>query len=315
MRLTYHQHTSLADTDTHGITVNGAQDERFTMTVLEHDIVRVQHWPDGAPRLNRTWLVVDDSGDTPREGRPRDDLSPFSLPKFDLTTDGDTLRVKTEAIGEIEIDTAQFRLKWSTAGGDVFLEDVPMRGYAYDRGGRAVFHTVQWNDNDHFYGFGEVTGPLNKARRRIEMRNMDVLNYNAETTTPIYKHFPFYITYNPQLNLAYGLFYDNLASTVFDMGNELDAIWGQFRYYRAEDGDIDYYLLYGPTIAEVVEKFTRLTGRPHMPPKWSLGYLGSTMKYTESENAQEELKEFVDQCKQYDIPCDMFHLSSAYTTH
>lgn len=48
----------------------------------------------------------------------------------------------------------------------------------------------------------------------------------------------------------------------------------------------------------------------YLPPRWSLGYLGSTMSYTEAENAQEQLKLFVDQCKLHQIPCDLFHLSS-----
>jgi alpha-glucosidase len=56
-----------------------------------------------------------------------------------------------------------------------------------------------------------------------------------------------------------GLFYDNLATSVFEMGGELDAYHGRYRYYQAEHGDIDYYLIYGPSIEQVVEKFPRLS--------------------------------------------------------
>jgi alpha-glucosidase len=45
-----------------------------------------------------------------------------------------------------------------------------------------------------------------------------------------------------------------------------------------------------------------------------LGYLGSTMSYTESPNAQEQLAQFVQLCKQHKMPCDLFHLSSGYST-
>ena len=51
-----------------------------------------------------------------------------------------------------------------------------------------------------------------------------------------------------------------------------------------------------------------------LPPRWSLGYLGSTMSYTEAPDAQEQLKRFVDLCSEHQIPCDGFHLSSGYTT-
>jgi alpha-glucosidase len=146
------------------------------------------------------------------------------------------------------------------------------------------------------------------------MCNVDALGYNAETSDPLYKHYPFYSTYIPGLKIAYGLFYDNLSTTVFDLGREIDAFWGYYRYYVAEDGDLDYYLIYGPTIAEVVQKFTVLTGRPTLLPRYALGYLGSTMSYTEAPDAQTQLKRFVELCAQHDIPCDLFHLSSGYGT-
>jgi alpha-glucosidase (family GH31 glycosyl hydrolase) len=50
-----------------------------------------------------------------------------------------------------------------------------------------------------------------------------------------------------------------------------------------------------------------------LPPRWSLGYLGSTMSYTEAPDAQAQLRRFVELCDEHQIPCDLFHLSSGYT--
>ena len=36
---------------------------------MEDALIRVQFWPDGQPRLDRTWLVAGPDGDVPREGR------------------------------------------------------------------------------------------------------------------------------------------------------------------------------------------------------------------------------------------------------
>ena len=107
-----------------------------------------------------------------------------------------------------------------------------------------------------------------------------------KTTDPLYKHWSFYITYVPSLKIAYGIFYDNLAHSVFDMGREHHAYYGFYRSYQADDGDLDYYLMLGQSIEAVVEKFTKLIGRMIMPPRWSLGYLGSTMTYTEMPDAE-----------------------------
>ncbi len=84
--------------------------------------------------------------------------------------------------------------------------------------------------DEHYYGFGERAGSLDKYGMRFIMENLDALGYSAATSDPLYKHFPFYITYVPELKIAYGLFYDNLATTVFDLGKENDAFWGFYRY-------------------------------------------------------------------------------------
>ena len=293
---------------------SGSRGEQFRIDVLDHDLIRVRHYPDGKARLDRTWMVLGKDGEMPLEGTSRDDLSGFALPTYQTEAGENTLTVRTEQLAlKINLDD-DFRLEWFDAQNNRFAADLKRRAYPYDAAGQAVYHYLEQRPDEYYYGFGERAGTLDKRGMRFRMINVDALGYNAETGDPLYKHFPFYITYIPSLKIAYGLFYDNLSTTVFDMGKEIDAFWGYYRYYMAEAGDLDYTLIYGPSIEAVVEKFTKLTGRPALPPRWSLGYLGSTMKYTEAPDAQEQLKQFVDLCKQHDIPCDMFHLSSGYGT-
>lgn len=314
MRLNSPSNVTLQSQTPNTFVFSGDAGEHIRVSILEHDIVRVQHWPEGMSRLERTWLVVDKAGEMPREGRQRDDLSPFSLPQPTATQSDNTMTLQTDTL-KITIQSGDFVLRVIDSSGQTFHEDLGRVGYSYNRAGQDVFHYVKRQTGEHYYGFGERSGALSKAGRRMRMLNLDSLGYNAESTDPLYKHCPFYITFNPTLNIAYGLFYDNLATTTFDMGKEIDAYRGTYRYYHAEGGDLDYYLIYGPTIAEVIEKYTRLTGRPALFPRWILGYLGSTMTYTEAENAQEQLKQFALLCREHDIPCDLFHLSSGYTTN
>ena len=105
-----------------------------------------------------------------------------------------------------------------------------------------------------------------------------------------------------------------MADCTFDMGRELDNYHGPYRYFTAEAGDLDYYFIGGPEPADVVRRYTWLTGRPLFSPKWSLGYSGSTMSYTDAPDAQSRMNEFVEKCREHDITCDSFHLSSGYTS-
>jgi len=313
MRLTLPTPVVLEDQTAHSLRFAGANKERLSLDVLDTDLIRVQHLPDGQYRLARTWLVAAGSNDVPRHGRRRDDLTGFPLPKFDLSNHESGITITTGSLA-IDIHLPEFRLTWRNSRGDVFAADLPRFSYPHDTQTGAVRHYLSRLAGECYYGFGETSGPLNKAGRRIRMLNTDALAYNAETSNPLYKHWPFYITLLPALNTAYGLLYDNLSETVFDLGCEINAVYGSYRYYQAAAGDLDYYLIYGPTVAAVVEKLTWLIGRPALLPRWSLGYLGSTMHYTEQPDAQSQLARFTTLCEEHEIPCDMFHLSSGYTT-
>jgi alpha-glucosidase len=98
------------------------------------------------------------------------------------------------------------------------------------------------------------------------------------------------------------------------MGREMDNYHGHYRYFVADHGDLDLYYIAGDGPAAITRRYTWLTGRPIFPPRYALGYSGSTMSYTDAPNAQERMGEFLERCEEHDIPCDSFHLSSGYTS-
>jgi alpha-glucosidase len=304
----FHEKSSTSST----LAFTGQHGERFKVSVLADDLIHVQMFPNDQPRFNRTWMVVGKEGDVPCEGRLRNDLSPFPLPSFHCTPQDSSIQLRTQQL-RMDISLDNFAINWFDAVGRSIASDLAGRAYVYDRAGNAVWHYLEHRAHEHYYGFGERSGELDKVGRRMRMLNLDAFNYDAEKSDPLYKHFPFYITFNSHTQTAYGLFYDNLATSVFEMGGEIDTYHGLYRYYQANDGDIDYYMIYGPTVEQVVEKLARLIGLPILPPRWSLGYLGSTMSYTEVPDAQKQLQRFVALCEQHQIPCDLFHLSSGYT--
>ncbi|MDX2161635.1 MAG: glycoside hydrolase family 31 protein [bacterium] len=301
------------------IELRGAQGETVHIAVIDRDIFRVALYPDSTPRLDRTW-IVSGTDPAPLEGRPRDErlaLSPHSQREEPFTVhhepgalelgNGDVL---------LHVDLTTFSLSWYAGDPQPFAADLPLDAYSYDAAGRSVSHSLHHRPDEHYYGFGETAGAFDKAGVRLRMSPRDALGYNAETTDPLYKHFPFYITSVPRQRLFYGLLYDNVSETTFDMGKEIDYTRrARHRTWRAEDGDLDYYLIIGRGhLFPVLHNLARLTGFPALPPRWSLGYLGSTMTYTEAPDAQAQLARFAHLCAQHDIPCDGFHLSSGYTT-
>lgn len=168
---------------------------------------------------------------------------------------------------------------------------------------------------DHFYGFGEKTGHLDKKGRRLRMSPKDAIGHDPETGDPMYKHIPFYIRVNEHDLRPVGLFYHNSYDCVFDLGEELSGYWERYCYYQTDGGDIDLFLLAGETLPEILNEYTLLTGRSALPTKQSLGYCASTMYYAELEkNCDEEIYKVIDKHEKEGILIDNFWLASGYSS-
>ncbi|MCV0378473.1 glycoside hydrolase family 31 protein [Nitratireductor sp.] len=285
----------------------------FRVDVLEEALFRISLKRDGVWRLDRSWSIAP-GGKAPWEGRRRDDLSGFTCPGFVFEERGTSLVLTTPQL-RLTI-RRPLALEWEASDGAGGY-----RPLAADRATSAYMAGVRDSRNAHFlayrpedlvYGLGEKAGDLKRNGRRFEMRNLDAMGYDAKSTDPLYKVLPFTVTRTPEAG-SYGLFYDNLAGSWFDIGNEYDNYHGRFRAYRALDGDLDFYFSWAPTVLDVVKTQNWLTGGTAFPPRWTLGYSGSTMSYTDAGNAQEQLQGFVDLCAEHAIPCDSFQMSSGYT--
>ncbi len=292
---------------------------RLTVLVLDETLFRVVLRKDGAFRLARTWTVAPDHAtggqDVPWQGRDRMDLSGFPCPAFALDEVDGRLTLSTETL---RLEIAQpLTLTWSARQADgsfaVFAEERPTGAYMLGLRDHAHGHFLLRKPGERVYGLGEKAGNLERSGRRYEMRNLDAMGYDASSSDPLYKHIPFTVTRTPEAG-AFGLFYDNLAGCWFDLGNELDNYHRPYRAYRAADGDLDYYMSWAPKVLDVVKAHVRLTGGTAFPPLWSLGYSGSTMHYTDAENAQEQLEGFARLVDEHGIPCDSFQLSSGYSS-
>lgn len=297
------------------VEINVDDQHLFRLYVLENDLFRVLIKRKGELALDRTWSIAPEAGkDVAWEGRERESTAGFALPGFTLTTLEDGLQVATDKLRVTVHQPLWLSWEYRDQQGvwQPLAADRHTSAYLLNAHGDGVEHYQRRHPQEQYYGLGEKAGDLNRAGRRYEMRNLDAMGYNAQSTDPLYKHVPFTITRRG--DVSFGMFYDNLSSTRLDLGNELDNYHVAYRRYSAEAGDLDYYLFLGPRVLDVTKKFVRLTGKTLFGPKWSLGYSGSTMHYTDAPDAQQQLLKFIELCKEHDIPCDSFQLSSGYTS-
>lgn len=213
----------------------------------------------------------------------------------------------------VEIDADPLAISVRDAGGRLIHQDLAGKAYWKDPNNRR-YHFFRQLDFGDFYGLGEKSGELNKKGRRLRMDAFDAMGYNSRTSDPLYKHIPFLIKRNRDAGVSCGVFYDSPYTGSFDLGCEHSNYWPRHAYFTCDGGMIDYYLILGNTLQGVVRRYTDLTGKTAMQPLSTMGFMGSTMYYTEQERAVDnEIVGFVQKMHEHGLGCDGFHLSSGYT--
>ena len=151
--------------------------------------------------------------------------------------------------------------------------------------------------DEHYFGLGDKTGPLDRRNHSYVMWNTDAYRFQ-ESTDPLYKSIPFFMTY--RAGIATGIFLDNTSRTSFDFGKESPWIYS----FGSVAGPLDYYLFPGPSPRQVVETYAWLTGKPPLPPLWAFGFQQSRYTYT----PESRLMEIAKRLRADRIPADALYL-------
>lgn len=156
--------------------------------------------------------------------------------------------------------------------------------------------------DEHFFGFGEKMGFLNKRGTKMEMYNKDNPIHFPDAD-PLYISIPFFISIIPS-GPAYGILIENTEPCGFDMGYSSEE-WYEFWVQAPR---IEYWMIYGKDVKDVVQKMAQLTGKMELPPAWALGYQQSRWSYS----SQDEVINVAKKMREEKIPCDVIHLDIGY---
>ncbi len=171
--------------------------------------------------------------------------------------------------------------------------EVPPIGFEYDDQGRIVVReTIGVAPGEAFYGFGEKFTPLNKWGQEFKFWAVDSGNVSSYRA---YKNIPFFMS-----TAGYGLFVHSSAPMVFRMGSE-SAISYSFHIL---DDQLDYFLIHAPSFRKIIERYTDLTGRAPVPPKWSFGFWISRCMY----KSRKEVEDVIRGMRARGFPCDVLSI-------
>ncbi|MFD2167583.1 alpha-xylosidase [Thalassotalea euphylliae] len=156
------------------------------------------------------------------------------------------------------------------------------------------FMSFELGADEPVYGLGEKWSKLDKRGQLVRSFNHDALGVNAEIS---YKNTPF--CWSPN---GWGLFIHTPAPVTHGVGY---APWSQRGYgVLIEDSALDVFILTQESGADIINSYTKLTGKAPMPPEWSLGVILSKAYYKDVE----ELLSTAKAVRENNMPCDVITL-------
>jgi len=189
--------------------------------------------------------------------------------RLQTTQNNNEINVTTDSL-QLRISKNPFAIRFLTPSGEVINEDED--GLTTSWIGDEVTTYKKMQEGERFIGLGEKTGNLDRKGEGYTNWNSDKFGY-AANQDPIYATIPFYVGIHHHIN--YGIFFDNTFQSDFNFG----ASNNRFSSFGARGGEMNYYFIYHPQMADIITSYTNLTGRMPMPPLWSLGYQQNRYSY------------------------------------
>jgi alpha-D-xyloside xylohydrolase len=244
------------------------------------DVVRVEisHFRGGRPR--RPEFRIEGSAD----GVP---VAMTTDPEASLTAGALTARFRRGDAWGLDFVAGDRVL---TSSGRAAMGVIELAG-----SGSFVHEQLALGVGEHVYGLGERFGPLVKNGQSI-----DVWNEDGGTCSDLaYKNVPFYLT-----DRGYGVLVNHPGRVSFEVGSEMVSRV----QFSVAGQSLEYFVIYGPTPADILRKYTALTGRPALPPAWSFG-LWLTTSFTTSYD-EATVTSFLDGMAARGLPLSVFHFDT-----
>jgi alpha-D-xyloside xylohydrolase len=275
----------------------GEVEGRVRIDVLADNLVRLRYAEGDRVPENRTPMVIGEFA-----GPSYFEIEGSALP----ASAGERVRITTATL-EILISLRPYRIEISDRRGHKICGiGGPEKNHfaRWDSYNTGIAHALPDEDplatesfdlthDECIYGLGERFVKLNKVGQTIDLNMMESLG----TITPrSYKNVPFFVS-----NKGYGVYFNHSSLMTYWVGS-MTATDVQV---AAEDDFLDYYVMAG-TIKDVLARYTDITGKGALPPKWSFGYWQSKISYSSAE----ETLQIARTLRERGIPCDVIHLDT-----
>lgn len=225
-------------------------------------------------------------------------------PQYEITNVQTVLDIKEDA-STISITSGKTRLQINKSPaefvwfyGDRRITSIgaqfghPMLSYMQTPEGPFMRAQLDLDIGENVYGLGERFTPFVKNGQTVEIWNED----GGTASEIAYKNIPFYIT-----DRGYGVYVNDSGPVSYEISTEqVERV-----QFSVPGHMLDFMVIGGSDMKDVLKNYTALTGRPALPPAWSFG-LWLSSSFTTSYDEKTVLS-FIDGMIERNIPLSVFH--------
>jgi alpha-D-xyloside xylohydrolase len=160
---------------------------------------------------------------------------------------------------------------------------------------RSINAAFTLSPGEKIFGCGESFTSLDKRGQKVVLWTDDA---NGIENQSMYKPIPFFMS-----NRGYGMFMHTSTPVTCDFGNSFSGV----NALMIGDDELDLFVFLGSP-KEILDEYTKLTGKSPLPPLWSFGLWMSRCTY----NAEKQVRDIAAKLRENKIPCDVLHLDTGW---
>lgn len=205
--------------------------------------------------------------------------------EFQFQQSGDGTSISTARL-MVTLSAQKGNLSFKTAGGDALLRENGNLPRTYDDGPKQARGLYQVTDRfspdalEAFYGLGQHQGGLFNYRGST----VELGQNNTDVAIPLLVS-----------SKGYAILWNTASFTYVDNRFPLELSFASM----ASDA-VDYYVLYGPEMDQIIHAYRAMTGHAPMLPQWAYGLFQSKDRY----KSQAEILDIAGQYRTRHIPLD-----------
>ncbi|NMH87961.1 glycoside hydrolase family 31 protein [Flavivirga algicola] len=251
--------------------------KKVKLSIITDAIFRVQVAPNGTFKKSKTIEF----------GFVKDD---FPATNFNLNETEKHYQITTSKL-DISVDKEAFRIEVKDKEGNIILRENKKLG---TQTGSKNALNFDMPADEHFFGFGFMRETLDARGHKLTFKRA----YRWKGAT-----LPYFMS-----TRGYAFYSNSVYNQDFDFSSKSGDVSNDYYSITSNGGAIDYYIIYGPDFPNLLNRYTDLTGKSMMVPKWAFG-LEYRLRYYGN---QKELLDIAKEFREKEIPADIVALEPGW---